>query len=99
MPAISLEGKISTGEGCFPPTNAVGPYTTTSFFNGLAIQLKGVTKYAPHTCGLVTHTSDVRITTGGSGTFFLEGKQVCRIGDSIGDGDMIAEGSQDTFIG
>lgn len=99
MPAVALEAKPSTGHGCFPPTQAVGPYTTKSFFNGSAIQLKGKTKYAPHTCGQETHPSEGRITSSGSSTFFLEGKAVCRIGDDIACGDAIAGGSPSAFVG
>lgn len=99
MAAVALEQKVSTGHGCFPPTQAIGPYTTTSFFNNKAIQLLNHTKYAPHTCGTVTHTPDQRITSSASSTFFLEGKAVCRIGDDISCGDAIAEGSDSAFIG
>jgi uncharacterized Zn-binding protein involved in type VI secretion len=35
----------------------------------------------------------------GSGSFFMEGKSVARIGDGITCGDMIAEGSGNAFIG
>ena len=99
MPAISLEAQQSTGHGCFPPTAAAGPYTTKSFFNGKAIQLKGVTQYQPHTCGITTHDPSQRKVTSSSSTFYFEGKQVARIGDDIDCGDTIAEGSQDSFIG
>jgi uncharacterized Zn-binding protein involved in type VI secretion len=99
MPAVALEAKQSTGHGCFPPTAAVGPYTTTAYFNGLKIQLKGVTKYAPHTCGLTTHPSEARLVSSASSTFYFEGKQVARISDDIACGDCIAEGSETAFIG
>jgi len=99
MPAISLESMQSTGHGCFPPTPAIGPYTTKSFINGKTVQLLGHTKYEAHTCGIVTHSPDERITSGSSGTFYFEGKLVCRIGDAIACGDTIAEGSSNTFIG
>lgn len=99
MPAVALEGKISTGHGCFPPTNAVGPYTSKSFFNGLKIQLLNHTKYVSHTCGTTTHPTDSRITSSASSSFFLEGKAVCRIGDNIACGDTISEGSTSAFIG
>jgi uncharacterized Zn-binding protein involved in type VI secretion len=35
----------------------------------------------------------------GSSTFFLEGKAVARIGDSIACGDAVSEGSSNSFIG
>jgi uncharacterized Zn-binding protein involved in type VI secretion len=99
MPAVALEGKLSLGHGCFPPTNAVGPYTIKSFFNGLTIQLLNHTKYAAHTCNRTTHPVDSRVTSSASSTFFLEGKAVCRIGDDIACGDKIAGGSSNAFVG
>jgi uncharacterized Zn-binding protein involved in type VI secretion len=99
MPSIALESKVSTGHDCFPPVPAVGPYTTKSFFNGLAIQLKDTTRYQPHTCGRTTHAGETRLVIQGSGTFFLEGKAVARIGDSIACGDAVSEGSSNSFIG
>ena len=99
MPAIALESKQSTGHGCFPPTAAIGPYTTTSFFNGLKVQLLQHTMYAAHTCGDTTHASSQRKVSSASSTFYLEGKKVARIADDLACGDAIAEGSQDSFIG
>lgn len=99
MPAVALEAKPSTGHGCFPPTPATGPYTTKSYFNGSKIQLKGKTKYAPHTCGIQTHKDSMRLVTGGSSTFFLEGSAVARIGDDIQCGDAVAGGSPSAFVG
>ena len=99
MPAVALEGKISTGHGCFPPTNAIGPYTTKSFFNGLKVQLLNHTQYATHCCGIVCHSPSERKTSSSSSTFYLEGKKVCRIGDNIACGDTISEGSETAFIG
>jgi hypothetical protein len=74
MPAISLEAQQSTGHGCFPPTPAVGPYTTKSFFNGKAIQLFEHTQYQAHTCGLTTHAPAARKVSSSSSTFFCSGK-------------------------
>jgi uncharacterized Zn-binding protein involved in type VI secretion len=99
MPAISLEAQQSTGHGCFPPTAAVGPYTTKSFFNGKPIQLLGTTQYQAHTCGNTTHPTSARKVSSSSSTFYFEGIKVARIGDDIACGDTIAEGSQDSFIG
>lgn len=98
MPAIALEAQMSTGHGCFPPTNATGPYTTKSFISGKKVQLRGVTMYAPHVCGIVVHPSDSRkVVDPGGSTFFLEGKPVAFIGDPIACGDMVGEGAPSTF--
>lgn len=99
MPAPALESQLSTGHGCWPPTQAVGPYTVKSFFNGKVIQLLGHTKYSSHACGTVVHPTDGRIVSSASPTFYLEGKRVARIADSISCGDTIAEGSPNAFLG
>ena len=99
MPAIALKVENSAGHGCFDPTPSKGPYATTSFFNGKAIQLTNVTLYEPHTCGLITHSGRQRLVVGGSSTCFFEGNPVARINDAIACGDKIGQGSPDTFIG
>lgn len=99
MPAIALEGQVSTGHGCFPPTACVGPYSTTVKINGKGIQLKGISKYASHTCGKQTHPTDARVVIEGSDTIFIQGIAVVRIGDMIACGDSVAKGSSDVFGG
>ena len=98
MPAIAIKGGLSTGHGPFPPTNDVGPYTETAFFDGVKIQLRGMTKYAAHSAGTTTHPTDSRIITDVPGTFYMEGKLVAMIGDAIDDGDAVGKGSPDSFI-
>lgn len=99
MPSIALQGGKSTGHDCFPPTPDVGPYTTTSFINNKAIQLRGVTEYATHSCGKTTHPQNTRkIKDPGGSTFFLEGKPVAFVGDELTDtGDRVGKGSSDSF--
>ena len=99
MPAIAVQGGLSTGHACFPPTSDIGPYTTTAFFGGKAIQLRGVTRYAPHTCGKTTHPGDgtQRIIVNVPGTFYMEGKPVAMIGDMIDCGDAVGKGAESTF--
>jgi uncharacterized Zn-binding protein involved in type VI secretion len=99
MSGIATELHLSTGHDGFPPTLPQGPYTTKSYINGVRIQLKNVTMYKPHTKGVVTHHDAERLVIGGSSKFYLEGIQVARIGDRLADGDAIAEGSEDSFIG
>lgn len=98
MPAIAVEGGISTGHGCFPPTQSIGPFTSTAFLEGKRIQIRGVTQYAAHTCGKTTHppSNRVVIDPGGS-TFFMEGLPVAMIGDMITCGDAVGKGASSTF--
>lgn len=99
MPAIATEQNPSTGHDCFPPTNAIGPYSTRTRINGKYIQLKGVTMYAAHTCNKTTHPPEQRKVIEGSDTIKVEGIAVARIGDMIACGDAVAKGSDNTFGG
>lgn len=99
MPAIAIEATTSTGHACFPPTNAIGPYSTKTRVNGKFIQLEQYTMYAAHTCDETTHPPEERKVTTGSTKVFVEGKPVARIGDPIDCGDAVAVGSSNTFAG
>lgn len=99
MPAIALENQISTGHGCFPPTQCVGPYSSTVRINGKLVQLRGISRYIQHTCGKVTHPTNGRIVVEGSATIFVEGIPVVRIGDLIACGDRVGKGSDNVFGG
>lgn len=98
MPALAIQGGLSTGHGCFPPTQDVGPYATTAFFNGKPIQLRGVTMYSTHSCGKTTHPTPDRLIVEVPGTFYMEGKPVAMIGDMISCGDAVGKGSPSAFI-
>lgn len=98
MPAIAVQGGKSTGHGCFPPTPDIGPYTTTSFFGDKAMQIRGETKYADHSCGRSTHPSTARVIKPQPSTLFFEGKPIAFIGDELTDtGDFVGKGSPSAF--
>jgi len=98
MPAIAIQGGKSTGHSCFPPTSDVGPYTTTAFLNGKPLQLRGVTQYATHSCGISTHPQSSRVIKNVPGTFYMEGQLVAFIGDELTDsGDYVGKGSPSAF--
>lgn len=101
MPAIALEENTSTGHGCFPPTQPIGPYANASVrANGKRIQIRGKTMYAPHTCNKTTHSGGQRVVLGDSGsTIFISGEPVAMVGDPIACGDRIGRGSPDVFGG
>ena len=102
MPAIALEGQLSTGHGCWPPTQCVGPYSSTVRINGKLVQLKGVSMYQAHTCGKVTHPTEGRKVIADpakTDTIFVEGIAAAMIGDLIACGDRVGKGSDDVFGG
>lgn len=99
MPAVSRLGDMSTGHGCFPPTDMVLTPVTKTFFNGIIAGVKDSgCQFATHSCGIVVHTQAERFVTSGAGKTYIEGISAARIGDDIGDGDAIAEGSANSFI-
>ena len=103
MPNVALDTYVSTGHDGWPSTVVVSSTcATTSFFNGLKIQLLSQTKYTEHTDNQpVTHTVPQRAVSSASATFYMEGLRVARLGDAIACGDTIktGQGRGDTFIG
>lgn len=99
MPSVSRLGDLSTGHGCFPPTAMVATPVSKTFFNGI---LAGVVdsgcQFATHSCGITTHSQAERFVSSGASKTIIEGKPAARIGDNIGDGDAIAQGSANSFI-
>lgn len=99
MPAVSRLGDMSTGHGCFPPTNLITTPVSKTYFNGkLAGVVDSGCKFAAHICGNTTHNSSIRIPSSGASKTYIEGKKAARIGDDIQCGDAIAEGSSNSFI-
>lgn len=99
MPSVARKGDLSTGHGCFPPTAMVLTPVSKTFFNGiLAGVLDTGCQFATHTCGLSTHPQNTRTVNSGADKTYIEGKLAARIGDNIGCGDAIAQGSPNSFI-
>lgn len=99
MPAASLEGHVSSGHGCFPPTPTESGFSSKTKIEGKACQLSGLTKYVDHRCGRSVHLGPTRNVSSGSSKVTIEGKAAIRIGDSITCGDTVAQGSSKVFIG
>jgi len=99
MPAASLEGHVSSGHGCFPPTVVQSGFSSKTKIEGKLCQLLGSTKYVDHVCGRTVHSGNTRKVSSGSGKVTIEGKAAIRIGDSIACGDTVAQGSSKVFIG
>lgn len=98
MPAQARLGDMSAGHACFAPTAIVSGVASTVFINGIPAALVG-SIHGPHTCDKTTHAGGLRQVVSGSSTVFIEGKAAARIGDTIADGDCIAQGSGNVFVG
>ena len=102
MPGVTRDGDATTtGHGCNTTTTVTGP-STDVFCNGKGIEREADPTAAhtipnsasPPVC--VPHSGAV--INAGSGTVFVNGKAIARIGDSC-DGGNITGGSSDVFAG
>ena len=99
MPAVTRLGDLSTGHGCWPPTNLVQTAAKKSRVNGILVALTDPeSQFATHVCGTVVHPQPERYISSGASKSFIEGRPIARIGDNIGCGDAIAQGSPNTFV-
>lgn len=99
MPAVSRVGDTSTGHGCFPPTTMIKSPIKKTYINGVIPGAKDQEcQFSAHSCGIVTHPNQGRTPTEGSTKTFIEGYSIARIADPIACGDVIAEGSPNTFV-
>ena len=102
MPAVTRTGDATTtGHGCDTTTTVIGP-STDVFCNTKGVERKG-DPTASHTIPneadppvCVAHTSAT--ITEGSGTVFVNGRAIARIGDAC-DAGAITGGSTDVFAG
>lgn len=88
---------ITTGHGCWPPSVVPGTASTV-FINNLPAVKQG-DAMIPHTCVVPKHPTHGSSVSKGSSSVNVEGKQAVRIGDPIGCGSVIAQGSSNVFIG
>jgi len=93
MPAASRLGDICSGHGCFPPRSGATA-SSNVFINGIAAHRQG-DSWLQHCCD-ICHTGAV---SGGSSTVFINGQAATRIGDAIDCGSVLAQGSNNVFIG
>nr|WP_275098118.1 PAAR domain-containing protein [Sedimenticola hydrogenitrophicus] len=96
MPAVTRLGDQCTGHGCWPsrPNVEASPDV---FANGIAAHRQG-DAWAAHTCPSIpeTHAS---VLAAGSGSVFVNGRQLARIGDPVACGSACSQGSPDVFAG
>lgn len=96
MPAVTRQGDICTGHGCWPSRPSVAG-SPNVFVNGIPAHRQG-DGWAAHTCPAIpeTHAS---VLASGSSTVYVNGKQLGRIGDPVACGSSVASGSGDVFAG
>lgn len=100
MSAIALQDSMSQGEAGYPPTAPSTGLSTKTRVNGKYVVLKDQTMYAAHSKSRSpTHTEPMRIVTSGSSKAKIEGKSIARLGDSLADGDTIAQGYSKVNVG
>jgi uncharacterized Zn-binding protein involved in type VI secretion len=108
MPGIAVIGDMSTGHGAWPPTPMISSPIKKTKFNGAR---PGVVdniecQFAPHSLpnGSSPHPNTGagqekdRCVKSGSSKTKIEGYVIARIGDPLYCGDVIAEGSNNSFI-
>ncbi len=99
MPAVARVDDMSTGHGCFPPTKMLTSPISKTYING---KKPGVVdnscQFAAHTCGITTHPQNQRYPTQGTEKTKIEGYFIARIADDLACGDVIGQGSHNTFI-
>lgn len=95
MPAITLQGHMCTGHGCWPPraNNEGDPRLTVG---GRPVHVQGHA-WAAHTCPAIpeTHAS---VLAAGSARLTIGGRGVGRVGDPVACGSTVAEGDPRIMI-
>lgn len=95
MPAVTRLGDSCTGHGTWPPRPSTGG-SGDVFVNGIPAHRQG-DAWAVHCNDVpVCHAGSL---AAGSGTVFVNDKQLGRVGDSVSCGSAVAAGSGNVFAG
>lgn len=98
MAKVTRVGDIGSGHAChFPPSPAIIG-SPDVYVNNIPVVRQG-DAYAPHACPTCPAPPHPRALSGGSGTVFVNGKPIGRVGDAISCGGNADAGSADTFAG
>jgi uncharacterized Zn-binding protein involved in type VI secretion len=90
MAAVSRIGdSISTGHGCDGVTTLTGP-SGNVFANNLGIERQGDPTVPHRISGRNCSNSHTAVVNAGSGTVFVNGKPIARVGDSADAGAIIS---------
>lgn len=95
MPEVAFLGCICTGHGCFPPREC-DTASGDVFVEGNPVH-RQTDHWVVHSCP--NHGSHDSILAGGSGTVFVNGLSIGRIGDVIECGSSIMTGAATVFAG
>lgn len=98
MAKVTFKGAMSEGSDGGAPTGLNTKVQCTKSY--VAEGLIGTVgdQFDPHTVGRTTHQEAQRQISSGASKTFFEGKAAARIGDSIADGDKVAQGSAKTNV-
>jgi len=96
MPPVSRVGDMVSGHVSFPPTPAVAG-SGDVFTNNISTHRKGDT-VLPHASPSPSPPHS-RATSAGSGTVFVNGKPITRIGDACDCGGSLMVGSGNVIAG
>lgn len=94
MSSVARLSDVCTGHEDFPPRSNTSA-SQTVFINGLGAH-RSSDSWAQHCNSSSCHES---LLQAGSGTVFVEGLQLGRVGDQIACGSTIATGSDNVFAG
>lgn len=94
MPGVARLNDQCTGHGCFSPRPIVSASGNVNINGRGAARLTDA--LAVHCCGPSCHDGKIAV---GSGTVFVNGKPLARIGDDVNCGSVIAQGSGNVFAG
>lgn len=101
MPAVARDGdSTSTGHGCTGTTTITGPTGSGAhvFANGIPVECAGDPTVNHSYGGKNCSAHHVAAINAGSGTVFVGGKALARIGDST-DSGAITSGSPNVYAG
>jgi uncharacterized Zn-binding protein involved in type VI secretion len=95
MPGVARLSDSCTGHGSWPPRNNVGA-SDDVFVNGRGVHRQG-DGWAVH-CNPAPQCHASTLASG-SGTVYVNGRQMGRIGDPVACGSVVAQGSGNVFAG
>lgn len=94
MPKVAFLGSICTGHDCFPPRKC-DTASGNVFVEGIPVHRQS-DHWVVHVCKKNAHDS---ILAGGSGTVYVNGLGIGRVGDAIACGSIIMTGASTVYAG